>query len=157
MFVSEMARSWISLLLLCLVAWQVDGRGVGGHGGGFGRRGSGGGSSLFPGVLEPWSTILLVLMILSAFCCCGCILNCCSRALGVDPDDLPSRSEIRDRKSAERRRRWGTDVETCELTWMQTKIKQMLNPMQWGEGKRQEWSGSQRPQEKKLALWKILI
>ena len=47
-----MARSRISLLLLCLVAAQVDRRGVSGHGGGFGRRGSEGGS-FFLGFLNP--------------------------------------------------------------------------------------------------------
>merc|ERR1712130_37007 len=78
---SRMARSLISLLLLCIVASQVEGRGRGG-----GRNGE----SLFPGVRGPWDIVLAVILGLFAFgfsiSCLYCFCNCCCQAIGIDTD-----------------------------------------------------------------------
>jgi len=95
-----MARSWTCLLLLYLVASQVDGGGAGAGGccGGpppGAKIGIGGPGSIFPGIREPWASMLLIfLTLLTVPVCIFAIFWCCFvKALCFDRDEQPSRSE----------------------------------------------------------------
>ena len=58
-----MARAWVSLILLGLLASQVEAKKP----------------------VDPLEVTLIILVVVAATCCCGCILNCCCSAIGIDP------------------------------------------------------------------------
>ena len=76
-----MFKGWVFLLLLCLVAWHVEGRG-GGHGG-RGGFGSGGRQPWWQTVLEIIGYAILGFVGVGIF---GCICSfCCKACFGCDP------------------------------------------------------------------------